>query len=82
MGIGGLTDKEEEDWCKDKKDYVKLIKQGNLTAADRAKIQRMAEEYRDWNRYHKLINGKNSSLKYSPKQHKSKIFAKLSQGGY
>ena len=79
MAIGGLTDKEEEEWCKSKADYKPLWLKKNKTPAEIAKLRLMMEQYRDWNRY-KAIKKEQTELKYSPTKHKSKLFGKMRQG--
>jgi len=76
MPVGGLTETETKEWCKDKKDYKELWLKKNKNAAEISKLRLMMEEYRDWNRLIQIEN-RNRGLKYNPKIHTSKIFNKL-----
>lgn len=71
-----LTEEEETDWCKNKQDYKYLLKipHNDRTEAENDRLRRMAEEYRDWHRYHDIKKGR---LTFNPKIHTSKIFADI-----
>jgi len=78
MPVGGLTDEEAQKWCKSIEGYRHLLNKPDKTPKEQAELKRLSEECRDWARYHKIINTKNSYT-YNPKVHKSKIFDTLKE---
>ncbi len=68
-----LTEEEVANWCKNKKDYTPMIRLKDRTPEETEDMNRMAREYRDWNRYIALKNTK-IHYNFNPKIHTSKIF--------
>ena len=79
--VFGLTQDEFKDWCKDKAEYKPLIRILDKTPEQKATLNRMARECRD---YHRRIKMERKSKKagdmnkrFNPKLHTSKIFADI-----